>query len=161
MKGFSEKALSILCEKDSQSRNICFCFYGGFGDYCLGIKDEISIEEIAREVLGKNIMNGNGITDTCIAVKFQGKTILSNSANTDTIEMTWQELYHKTSEAIAKFKNGREMYNKSPLFHKIVQMMARGSSETDIIELLITMQEDSAEQFKQYMHRDTRPITQN
>jgi hypothetical protein len=72
--------------------------------------------------------------------------------------MTENEAFIKTGEILAKFKNSPEKYQKSALFHTIVQMMVRGVTEIEIIEYLIQVTEDTTMAFQNYANRDTRPI---
>ena len=67
------------------------------------------------------------------------------------------ELYEKTNECIARFKNGKEKYQKSALFNMIIQQLARGVDPYEVIEQLIQTTEDTQKAFEQYMYRDTRP----
>lgn len=73
-------------------------------------------------------------------------------------EMTEQEHYRKTDECIAQFKNGKELYQKSALFNSIVQVLVRGQSPYEVIEMLIQQSEDNHNAMVQYIHRDTRPM---
>jgi hypothetical protein len=73
--------------------------------------------------------------------------------------MEIHERYKKTDEIIAKFKNGKERYQQSALFNKVVQMLVRDADPLEIIDQLITTTEDFQKAFEQYMHRDTRPIS--
>lgn len=72
--------------------------------------------------------------------------------------MTEQEYYNKTEEILSKFKNGEELYNKSALFNRTVQMIVRGVTEFEVIEQLIQITEDNTKAFEQYIIRATRPI---
>lgn len=72
--------------------------------------------------------------------------------------MTEEEHYNKTSETIAKFKNGEKRYRTSILFNIAVQMLVRGEDPFEVIDQLITTTEDTNKALIQYMYRDTRPI---
>jgi len=71
--------------------------------------------------------------------------------------MTEEEHYNKTSETIAKFKNGEKRYKTSALFNTVVQMLVRGEDPLEVIDQLITTAEDANKALIQYMYRDTRP----
>jgi glycerol-3-phosphate dehydrogenase len=68
------------------------------------------------------------------------------------------EEYIKTAEILTKFKNSEKMYNESPLFHRVVQMMANGMSESEVIERLIEIAENGQKALEFYLLRDTRPM---
>lgn len=72
--------------------------------------------------------------------------------------MIEEEHYRKTSETIAKFKNGEKRYRTSVLFNIAVQMLVRGEDPFEVIDQLITATEDTNKALIQYMYRDTRPI---
>ncbi len=67
--------------------------------------------------------------------------------------MTQEEYYKKTDEALAKFKNGKDLYQKSALFNRTVQMLVRGVSEYEIIEQLIQTTEDNNKAMEQLLIR--------
>ncbi len=71
--------------------------------------------------------------------------------------MTEEERYNKTSEIIAKFKNGMKRYRTSALFNQVVQSLVRGADPIDIIDQLITTTEDTGQALIEHMHRDPRP----
>ena len=75
--------------------------------------------------------------------------------------MTAEEIYNKTNEIVSRFKNGEELYRNNALFNTIVQMLVRGESEYNIIEMLIKNQSDIHNAFTQYINRDTRPMLMN
>jgi len=66
--------------------------------------------------------------------------------------------YNKTEEIINKFKNGKEKYQKSALFNRVVQMLVRDVDVYYLINDLINIAEDSTKALEQYMYRDTRPM---
>lgn len=72
--------------------------------------------------------------------------------------MNEMELYRKTDEIIAKFKNGKQLYQKSATFNIIVQMLVRNVDPYDVIFQLCQIVEDSQKAFQQYIYRDTRPL---
>ena len=72
--------------------------------------------------------------------------------------MTESEFYNKTDEVVSKFKNGKELYQKSALFNRSVQMLVRGVTEYELIEHLIYITEDSTKSFEEYIQRDRRPM---
>ena len=69
--------------------------------------------------------------------------------------------FHKTNEVLAKFKNGKTLYQESAQFNHTVQMLVNGSDPYDIIEHLIKTTETTQQAFEQYIHRDLRPIMVN
>lgn len=69
-----------------------------------------------------------------------------------------KDRYSKTSECIAKFKNGNHRYQQSALFNQVVQMLVRGVDPYDVIDHLVQVNEDTLNAFTQYLHRDTRPM---
>lgn len=75
--------------------------------------------------------------------------------------MKQEEIYLKTSEYIAKFKNGEKKYHESVLFNQVIQMLVRDVDPIDVIDQLITVAENTQRAFEQYIHRDTRPININ
>jgi hypothetical protein len=72
--------------------------------------------------------------------------------------MNESERYKKTDEIIAKFKNGKEHYQQSPIFNRVIQMLVRDEDPLVIIDHLIMLTEDTQKAFEQYIHRDIRPI---
>lgn len=70
MKGFNEKAKTMLCEKDSQQINVTFSFQKESGNYSLGFLDSGNRHVFSRNTLGKKIPNNNGELNMCIAIKF-------------------------------------------------------------------------------------------
>ncbi len=72
--------------------------------------------------------------------------------------MDQQEHYRKTDEVVARFKNGKERYKKSPTFNRVVQMLVRDVDSYDIIDALCEMTDDNQKAFEQYISRDSRPM---
>lgn len=70
--------------------------------------------------------------------------------------MTNEDLYKKTDECIAKFKNGKERYQQSATFNRVVQMLVRGADTIEIIDQLITITDDTQKAFEQYIFRDIK-----
>ncbi|HUV00043.1 MAG TPA: hypothetical protein VMW32_03665 [Bacteroidales bacterium] len=70
--------------------------------------------------------------------------------------MTTEE-YLKINELIGEFENGKQLYRQSPIFNRVIQMIARGVSKNEVIETLIKITEDTNKAFEHYMIRDTRP----
>lgn len=68
--------------------------------------------------------------------------------------MTDLEIYNKTDMIISKFKNGEELYRKSALFNRSVQMLVRGVDVYDLIENLIQVTEDTQKAFEQYIQKN-------
>lgn len=64
------------------------------------------------------------------------------------------ELFKKTDEIIAKFPNGEEMFHKSPLFNRTVQMLARDVDPYEVITQLIFVAEDSQNALAQHIIRE-------
>jgi hypothetical protein len=71
--------------------------------------------------------------------------------------MNTQERYLKITELLKEFKNGEELYKKSPIFHQSIQMMAEGLSPFETLEQVIIACERTQKSFEDYMLRDTRP----
>jgi len=72
---------------------------------------------------------------------------------------TPQERFHKTTELLAKFKNGENLYKRNAMFNRSIQMMVEGMNEYEVLEQVIIECERLQHQFEDYMNRDTRPIT--
>jgi hypothetical protein len=70
-----------------------------------------------------------------------------------------QEIYNKTTEVLKNFKDSEKRMMTSPLFNRVVQMLARDVNVYDVINELITITEDTNRAFEQYILRDTRPIS--
>ena len=68
------------------------------------------------------------------------------------------EFYKKTDECIAKFKNGKERYQQSATFNRVVQMLVRDADPYEIIDQLCQMNDDNQKAFEQYIRRFTRPM---
>ena len=75
--------------------------------------------------------------------------------------MKQEEIYLKTSEYIAKFKNGEKKYHESVLFNRVINMLVRDVDPIDVIDQLITVAENTQRAFEQYIFRDIRPININ
>ena len=75
--------------------------------------------------------------------------------------MKQEEIYLKTREYIAKFKNGEKKYRESVLFNQVINMLVNDINPIDVIDQLITVAENTQRAFEQYIHRDTRPININ
>lgn len=60
-------------------------------------------------------------------------------------------MYKKTNEVISKFKNGKELYMKSPMFNMVVQMIVRDVSLYDIIETIVTTVDDTQKAFEHHL----------
>ncbi len=84
---------------------------------------------------------------------------VSAGGNTNLKIMNEMEFYKKTDECIAKFKNGKERYQQSATFNRVLQMLVRDVDPYDIIDQLCQMTDDNQKAFEQYVHRDTRPMT--
>lgn len=72
--------------------------------------------------------------------------------------MTQQEIYKKTDECIARFKDGEYRFKTSPTLNRVVQMLVRGEDPYAIIDHLCQMSDDQQKAFEQYVLRDTRPL---
>jgi hypothetical protein len=72
--------------------------------------------------------------------------------------MTQKEYNHKLDEVVSRFKNGRELYNKSALFNQIVQVLIREDDPYAVIEHLVQANTDTQKAFISYVERDTRPM---
>lgn len=57
--------------------------------------------------------------------------------------MTPEENYKKTDEVISKFRNGQDLFRKSPLFNRAVQMLVRDVDPYELIAHLIQVTEDT------------------
>jgi|GEM_PF-6315334 len=71
------------------------------------------------------------------------------------------EFYRKTDEVISKFKNGKELYRKSPMFNQVVQMIVRDVDLYDIIESIVTTVDDTQKAFEHHLINDYRPLFMN
>lgn len=67
--------------------------------------------------------------------------------------MTDFDYYKKTDEVISKFKNGKERFNTSPTFNRVVQMLVRDVDPIDIIDQLITINDDTQRAFSEHLMR--------
>lgn len=74
------------------------------------------------------------------------------------INMNSSDRYHKITEILVKFKNGEELYKRSPMFNQAVQMMVNGMNEFEVLEQIILANERIQQAFEDYINRDTRPI---
>ena len=72
--------------------------------------------------------------------------------------MEAHERYLKITELLNKFKNGEELYKKSPLFNQAIQVMVEGQSVYDVLEQIVLAAERTNHAFEDYVYRDTRPI---
>jgi len=72
--------------------------------------------------------------------------------------MTDMLFYSKTDECVARFKNGKERYQKSATFNRVVQSLVRGEDPYEVIDQLCQIADDQRNAFEQYIHRDTRPM---
>lgn len=57
----------------------------------------------------------------------------------------------KTIELLSKFKNGEELYSKSPMFNKAIQMMLEGMNEFEVLEEIILANERTQRAFEDYV----------
>lgn len=71
--------------------------------------------------------------------------------------MTEEERYNKTSEVIARFKNGMKRYRTSALFNQVVQMLVRDVDPLDVIIYLTITAEDTTQALAQQIHRSPKP----
>jgi hypothetical protein len=71
------------------------------------------------------------------------------------------ERCQKITEILRMFKNGEELYKKSPLFNSAVQMMVEGMDMPEILEQTILACERTQRAFEDYVIRDTRPLSFN
>jgi hypothetical protein len=69
-----------------------------------------------------------------------------------------QEIYQKTEQCIARFKNGKERYRNSATFNLAVQMLVRSEDPYEVIEQLCQRLDDQSRAFEQFVHRDKRPM---
>jgi len=67
------------------------------------------------------------------------------------MKMKEQEIYLKTNECIARFKNGEERYKTSATFNRVVQMLVRGVDPYEIIDDLCQMSDDMTNAFIKYI----------
>lgn len=72
--------------------------------------------------------------------------------------MREKDFYLKTDECITRFKNGKERYNTSATFNRVVQMLVRDMDPYEVIDQLCQMSDDQAKAFEQYLYRDPRPM---
>ena len=69
------------------------------------------------------------------------------------------EDFNKVHEILSKFPGWEEKYNKSALFHQVVQMLVRQDDPYLVIDQLIKTTEDVQKAFEHYIITDTRPLT--
>lgn len=67
----------------------------------------------------------------------------------------------KIDEIIELFPKGKELYKTSPLFNKVIQMLARGETPYTLLVHLIQSHEDMSNAMASYIQRDTRPLIFN
>lgn len=60
---------------------------------------------------------------------------------------------------LSRFENGLERYNTDPLFHRVIDMIYVGANPFDIINLLITMNNDQQKQLKELIMKSSFSIT--
>jgi hypothetical protein len=72
-----------------------------------------------------------------------------------------QEEYNKTLEILKHFPDYEIKYNKSAMFHKVVQMLVRLDDPYLVIDQLILSIEDINKAFEQYIITDNRPLNMN
>ena len=72
--------------------------------------------------------------------------------------MNAQERYLKITELLKEFDNGKELYQKSPIFNQAIQMMVEGFSPYKTLEQVVIACERTQRAFEDYMNRDTRPL---
>jgi hypothetical protein len=75
--------------------------------------------------------------------------------------MNEHEYHKKLDEIISKFPNGIERYKTSATFNRVCQMLARGATEFEVIDQLVTITDDTQNAFSNYITRDTRPMLFN
>jgi len=75
--------------------------------------------------------------------------------------MNQNERYQKINELLKKFKNGEDLYRKSPMFNKAIQMMVEGMNEFEVLEQIVLTSEQINRAFEDYINRDTRPVSIN
>lgn len=71
--------------------------------------------------------------------------------------MTEEERYNKTSETIAKFKDGMKRYRTSAIFNQVVQSLVRDADPIDVIDQLITTTEDTGRALMDQIYRNPGP----
>jgi hypothetical protein len=59
--------------------------------------------------------------------------------------------YQKAKEILQHFPNYEVRYNRSALFHQVIQMLVRTDDPYLIIDNLITLTEDTQKAFETYM----------
>lgn len=75
--------------------------------------------------------------------------------------MNVNERHEKITELLSRFKNGEELYRRSALFNKAIQMMVDGMDEFEVLEQIILLNERTERAFSDYVVRDTRPMIIN
>ena len=75
------------------------------------------------------------------------------------IIMNSNERYHKITDLLSKFKNGEEMYKRSALFNRCIQMMVDGATPFETLEQMVLINERTQKAFEDYMNRDTHPVS--
>ena len=72
--------------------------------------------------------------------------------------MNSQERFIKITELLKKFKHGEELYEKSAMFNKAIQMMVEGMNEFEVLEQIVLTSEQTQRAFEDYINRDYRPM---
>ena len=65
--------------------------------------------------------------------------------------MEKMEYYQKVDEEIAKFKHGKELYNTSASFNRVIQSLVRGANIYDLLEQIIIMDNDLQKAFEHHV----------
>lgn len=73
--------------------------------------------------------------------------------------MKKHDIFLKTNEYVAKFKDGEKRYRESPLFNQVIQMLVRDVDPIDVINQLIHTTEDTQRAFELYMIREKSPMS--
>ena len=71
--------------------------------------------------------------------------------------MNSQERFNKITELLKKFKHGEELYEKSAMFNKAIQMMVEGLNEFEVLEQIVLASEQTQRAFEDYINRNYRP----
>lgn len=61
--------------------------------------------------------------------------------------MNVNERHEKITELLSRFKNGEELYRRSALFNKAIQMMVDGMDEFEVLEQIILLNERTERAF--------------
>lgn len=69
------------------------------------------------------------------------------------------EHIRKTEEIISRFKNGNQLYLKSAVFNRMVQMLARGMTEYEVMQEMVMLIEDNIKASEYILTTSVHPVS--